>query len=251
MKKIHFIILSLLIAALSACSSKVPDVAEIYRGQSENKIFNDGQTEMLKKNYSEAISRFEAINALYPFGEHYRQAQLNLMYCYYQHDDLPLALAATDRYMSLYPRGPDIDYVYYLRGVIKFDENHGSIEQYFNVDFAKRDTASLEESYESFERLVQLYPHSSYADDAQQRMIFIYNALARRELFVANFYFDRAAYVAAINRATTIITTYPRSDSTEQALILTVKAYRKLKLNQEEDDYLKVLKLNFPKTEVK
>jgi len=77
-------------------------------------------------------------------------------------------------------------------------------------------------------------------------MIYLRNMLAEYELHVAKFYIKRGAYVAAVNRAKTIIESYQRTPVVRDALIILAKAYMIMGLNDLSDSTLKVLKLNYP-----
>jgi len=249
MKKLKLILLASIVglcALISACSTSDEDPGAKFHGQSEAKIYQDGKKAMLKGDYEDAAAHFAAINADYPFGKFAQQSRLNAAYCYYKNNNNASALAAANNYIRLYPRGAHIDYAYYLRGMIQVSVNRGPIETFFGVDFTKRDLSSLKAAFIDFDHLVRLHPHSHYAADARARMIYIRNQLAKQELHIAQFYYDRAAYVAAINRANTIITQYQQTPVVEPTLALLVKANRKLNLTKDADENLSILQLNFP-----
>ena len=106
-------------------------------------------------------------------------------------------------------------------------------------------TSNLE-AYEDFRLLLERFPNSAYAPDARQRMIYLRNVLARAELNIANFYMERGAYIAAINRARFIVEVYPRSEAVPEALALMVEGNVKLGMDEAANDALKVLATNFP-----
>lgn len=247
MKKYLYIILTLLLLGmLSACSSTPKDPASLYPNKTEAQLFNDGQHAMLDGDYNEAVQHFESLDARYPFGKYARQAHLDTIYAYYQQDDYPSALAAADDYIHLYPRGPNVDYAYYMRGLIQFGENQNFFERYFKFDSAKRDLTALKGAYVDFAQLTRYFPESKYAADARQRMVYIRNVLARHQLEVAEFYFKHKAYVAAANRANDVVLHYQEAPSVPEALAIMVKSYRKLHLNDDANDALLVLRINYP-----
>ena len=63
---------------------------------------------------------------------------------------------------------------------------------------------------------------------------------------VARYYYNRGAYIAAINRAQAAIVGYPRTTANEGALDVLVKSYDKLGLTQLRDDSLRILRQTFP-----
>ena len=246
MKFRYDLILCLSVVLLAGCQSTSTDPATMFPTASEAQLFKDGQNAMLDGKYDQSVQYFETLEARYPFGQYTEQAHLDMIYSYYKNDDTSSALAAADEYIHLYPREKNVDYAYYMRGMMEYDQNHGSIERYFGVDFAERDLASLRQAFSDFNRLLHYFPNSQYAPDTRQRMIYIRNMLARHELKIANYYFDHQAYVAAANRANDIVKHYQASRSVPDALNVMVKSYRALNLDAQAESALKVLKANYP-----
>ena len=77
-------------------------------------------------------------------------------------------------------------------------------------------------------------------------MVFLRNRLASHEIHVANYYMKRGAYLAAVNRARTVVETYPRTPSVPDALVLMAKAYKILEMPDLSADTVRVLQLNYP-----
>ena len=63
---------------------------------------------------------------------------------------------------------------------------------------------------------------------------------------VARYYYNRGAYIAAVNRAQGALTTYPRTPANEDALDVLARSYDKLELPLLRDDAQRVLKQSFP-----
>jgi len=249
MKNIKLVIIAMMAVLLVGCAS-TPDVSTLYQGQSESKIFHDGECLMLKRHYSEAVKHFEVMDARYPFGKYSRQSQLDIIYAYLKNDDTLSALASADRYIKLYPTGPDVDYAYYMRGLIRFNQNHGFFEKYFPTDFAKRDLTMVKQAYGDFRMLLHYFPRSKYAPDAAIRLRYIRNIIARHELQVAECYLKHDAYVAAANRANIVVQNYQGTPAVPHALEVMVKAYCKLNLPQDAAEATRVLQTNFPNAKV-
>lgn len=230
---------------LASCASS-PTGADAFRGKSAETIFVKGERSLQKKHFKEAVSEFEAFDAIYPFDPRAEQALLDLVYAYYKANDHDSALAAADRYLRLYPMCEKAAYALYIRGVVNMEHNHSWIYNAFPCDPAKRDLTPAQDAFADFQKLVQLYPNSPYAVDAQKRMIHIKNLIARRELQVAEFYFNRTAYIAAANRASYVVEHLCGSTEVPRALIIMVKSYRALGETDQANDAMAVLKLNYP-----
>ncbi len=227
---------------LSACSGKNTQTQEL----SEQQYYQEAQKALDNNNFLIAIDRLRQLEARYPFGVYAEQAQLEMMYAQYKMSDLPSVLAISERFIRLHPLHPQVDYAYYLRGVATYEMGFAFIDRYFNDGNMERDPTPLRDAFQHFNELILRYPNSQYAADAQARMVFIKQRLASHEIMVAQFQMKRHSFIAAANRATHVITTYPRTPAVADALALQVEAYRQLQLFEEADKALALLKLNFP-----
>ena len=172
--------------------------------------------------------------------------QLDLMYAYYKSGETELAIEAADTFMRENPIHPRVDYALYIKGLAYFDEGSGMLERLFRKNTAGRPPKNVDQSYRSFRRLVERYPASRYAPDAEQRMVFLKNRLARYENSVAEYYLRRGAYVAALNRAKNALEAYNGADSNDESLRILITAYNNLGLDDLAADARRVLELNFP-----
>ncbi|MEN8176445.1 MAG: outer membrane protein assembly factor BamD, partial [Pseudomonadota bacterium] len=100
------------------------------------------------------------------------------------------------------------------------------------------------DAYRDFGEVVNRYPDSVYAKDARRRMVFLRNNLADSELHAARYYLDRGAYVAAANRAKTVVERYQRTPAVDDALEVMVEAYTELDMPDMAEDANRVLVLN-------
>ena len=211
-----------------------------------SKLYEEGKKALQAADYQTALEHFETLEARFPFGRFAQQAQLDMIYAYYKYDEPESAIAAADRFIKLYPRHPNVDYAYYMRGLASFDRNMGALDYLLNLDPTRRDPRSARESFQHFAELVKQFPESRYADDAGQRMVYLHNNLAQHEMHVADFYMRRGAYVAAVNRAKHVLENYPRTPSTRHALATLVEAYRQLGMDDLAADAMRVLEMNAP-----
>lgn len=212
----------------------------------EQLLYRNAQRSLRAGNYERAITALERLEARFPFGRYAEQAQLELVYARYQSSDHDTARQAADRFIRLHPQHSDIDYAYYLKGLAAYNKNRGLLDRVFAADVSKRDMTSATQAYADFAQLLSLHPHSEYAADARQRMIYLRNLLAASELHVADYYLRRGAYVAAANRARYVLENYPKSEAVAEALIVLVEANYRLDLPTAANDALRVLALNYP-----
>lgn len=232
--------------ALGGGCGILPDKEDETRDWSAQKLYSEARTSLNDGNYSQAVKYYEKLEARYPFGKYAQQAQLEIAYAYYKDEEPDQAIAALDRFIKLNPRHPNIDYALYLKGLVNYNRGQGLVERYLPIDPADRDPGAALQSFEDFSELVRLYPNSSYAGDARQRMLYLRNNLAIHELRVAQFYMVRGAYVAAANRAKYVVENYPRTPAVADSLSVMAKAYQELGLTQFANDAIRVLRTNYP-----
>lgn len=235
---------------MTACSMDVKSPADKYKGQSAETIFNGGEQSLAKESYKDAVEKFEALDILYPFSNYEEQAQLDIIYAYYKSGDYPGASAAATRYTHLYPRSEHVDYAYYMKGIADYSQNRGLGSSMFHLDLSKRDIGSTKDAFNDFSELITRYPHSVYVPDARGRMIYLRNVMAQYELNVAEYYYDRHAYVAAANRANNVVQHYQEAPAVIPALGIMVQSYRALKLDEPANKALAVLAYNYPDSDV-
>jgi outer membrane protein assembly factor BamD len=211
---------------------------------SAQRIFAQAEKAMASGNYPAAIAAYENLTAVYPFSDEARQSQLNLMYVYLRSDQPESVVAAADRFMLENPTHPRVDYALYMKGLARFPREAGPLERLFRIDLDKRPPAGMQQSFNTFQQLLQQHPQSVYAEDARQRMIYLRNRLAAHEVTVAQFYLDRDAYVAAVNRARTVLEAFQETPSVIPALEIMAQAYDKLGLQELAADTRRILEAN-------
>lgn len=207
-------------------------------------MYTEAKTALNDQNYESAIKKFESLQSRYPYGRYAQQAQLEIAYAYYKQNEAESAIAAADRFIKQYPNNPHVDYAYYLKGIADF---HGETGLFgLQGDPTERDPKAAQDSFAAFKDLVARFPGSKYVPDARLRMQYLINALAKYEVHVASYYLRRGAYIAAVNRAKEVLTMYPNSPSTRQALQILVKSYAAMSMDKLRDDAQRVLDKNFP-----
>ncbi|MBF6616196.1 MAG: outer membrane protein assembly factor BamD [Candidimonas sp.] len=215
-------------------------------GWSAERLYQDAREETSAGNWKEARARLEAIEARYPFGTYAQQALVDQAYVNWKDEEPEQALAAIDRFQQQYPNHPGTDYMLYLKGLITFTPPSAAFSNITRQDPSERDPKGLRESYESFNELIERYPDSRYAADARKRVTWLVSTIAQNEVHVAQYYYERGAYVAAVNRAQTVITDFQGVPIAEKALYIMMLSYDKLGMTELRDDAKRVLDQNFP-----
>src|SRR5215813_12248536 len=232
-------------SGLASCGL-FPEVKEETAGWSAEKLYQEAHTMLQTGNYTRAIQLYDTLEGRFPYGRYAQQAILEGAYANYRANETATAIAACDRFIRTYPNHPNVDYAYYLKGVVNFREDQGLLGWVVEQDLSERDPKLTRESFNAFKELISRFPESKYAADSLARMQYLTNALSSDEVHVATYYYARGAYVAAVNRAQASLTNYPQTPANEDALILLVRSYDKLGLPQLRDDARRILVQTYP-----
>ena len=241
------ILFALLLLGGCAGSDGSKDDTDIW---SESKLYSEATDKLNDADFAKCGKYFEKLEARFPFGPYSQQAQINAAYCYWKAQEQAQALVAIDRFIKLHQGSSSLDYAYYLKGLITFNDDLGWLGKFTGQDLSERDPKAAKEAFESFKVVVERFPDSKYAPDALDRMRYIVNSLAEADVIVARFYYQRGAYLAAANRAQLVIRDYDRAPAVEEALYILTKSYEKLGMVELSNDTARVFKLNFPDSQM-
>jgi outer membrane protein assembly factor BamD len=231
------------VLVLGACGSLEKDPTSKWDAE---RLYKEAHSEVLASNWNHAKELFDKLQSRYPFGRYAQQAQIETAYVLYKQDETADALDTIERFLKANPSHPSVDYVYYLKGLVSFTEPPALIGRLVGYKVSERDPKAMRDSFEAFKELLSRFPDSRYAPDARRRLAYLQNALAGHEVRVADYYYRRGAYLAAIARAQGALRDFPGSGAQQEALILIAQSYQALGLTELQADAERVLRLNYP-----
>src|ERR1700731_1796769 len=140
---------ALIIAGCSALPEKIDETAT----WSNQRLYSEAQDSLSGKDYAKCAKYFEILEGRDPFGLYAQQGQLNIPYCYWKDNEQTQALTAVNRFIQLHPDHPNIDYAYYLKGLITFNDDLGLFGRFSGQDLADRDPKALHDSYDALKKV--------------------------------------------------------------------------------------------------
>ena len=239
-------LLALSMLGLVLCLSGCRKDKEFQGQASAEELYEQANGALNAQNWGRAVAAYRALQTRYPFGRYTEQSMLDLSYAYFKAGDPDSALSTLDRFIRTYPAHPNVDYAYYLKGLVNYEQNLGFLEKIMPERVRDRDQSMARDAFLDFSELIRRFPDSRYVPDARQRMIFLRNNLAAYEIAVAEYYMRRKAYIAAANRARYALETYPNTPENAEALIVLHRAYTALELPELAESSMTVLAMNFP-----
>ncbi|MCG6935981.1 MAG: outer membrane protein assembly factor BamD [Proteobacteria bacterium] len=247
---LHRLLLLLALCCVISACSLTPDDEDETAGMTAEEIYAEAKQNLDNKDYEAAAKLYERLESRYPYGFYAEQAQLDVAYAYYKDNEPESAILAAERFIKLHPNHSRVDYAYYMRGLASYDSDQSLINKIFRQNPDERDPKSGRRAFAYFAELASRFPDSKYTPDAIQRMHNIRDGLADYEVFVIDYYMQRKAYVAVVNRAKFVLENYQGTPAIPNALGSMVKGYHNLGLDDLANDAWQVLKINFPKHEI-
>ncbi len=246
----HRTVLLLLVIVMTA--SGCARIKGAFKDEDENEgvpveqLYDKGLSQMRNGNWAGATVTYRRLLAQYPYGPYTEQALMETAFAQYKMGNNEEAISTIDRFLRTYPTHRNTPYMYYLRGLVNSNRDTVFLQRVWKLDASRRDLATPNQAYSDFNTLIERYPGSRYAADARQRMVALRNMFARHEIEVALYYLRRDAWVAAADRATYLLETYPQSEFQNDAVAVLAAAYTELGNETLAADARRVLQANEP-----
>ncbi|MFQ6729777.1 MAG: outer membrane protein assembly factor BamD [Alphaproteobacteria bacterium] len=234
MKKL--VMLCGVLAVLAGCAGGDTEIvadmplADIYKSAYDN--FNDG-------DYEQAAMDFLRAETQHPASEYAADALVMAAYSQYLDDDFAGAILTTDRFMRFHPGHADVPYVMYLRGMC----------YYRQVSDVRREPGMSAYALQQFQTLVQRFPRSPYAKNAENKINILKNYIAGKVMYSARNDMRKENWTSAINRLQSVVTDAQETVMPAEALYRLTECYTAIGLPQQANGYAEMLKLNFPDNE--
>lgn len=228
---------------LQGCSTLSGLIEKPDDEKTVEEFYTDATDAFKDQQWDTAIQNYEKLKAFFPYGRYAEQTHLELAYAYYKYDEPESAIIELDEFIRLFPKHKQLAYAYYLKGLAADSIIRSWLDNYI-TDPATRDIKSAKRAYGYYSELLNHFPDSKYAVAASKRLVILRNQMARHELKVAKFYFNKEAYLASANRAKYILENYPQASSTVKALEMLKISYAKLGMTEAAENADKVYELN-------
>ncbi len=223
------------ITAMAGCSMfKKKEVS--LESMPPTDIYALGQSQLEGGKPADAAKTFNEIERLYPFSQLAKRALIMSAYASFVARDYASARAQAKRYLDLYPSDKDAAYAQHMI----------ALTYYNDIVDVGRDQSTTDKALKALRKVVNRYPDSPYARDAQLKIDLVLDHLAGKEMEVGRYYLKRGYYAAAINRFRVVIDKYQTTSQVPEALHRIVEANLALGLEDEARKAAAVLGANYP-----
>jgi outer membrane protein assembly factor BamD len=233
----RFLILALLCATLSACGGGKKDET-VFKDKElpVETLYNQAADQLDTGKYKEAAKGFDEVDRQYPYSEWANRAQLMAAYSHYKNMNYDSAIVSLDRFIQLHPGNEDIDYAYYLK----------ALSYYEQITDVRRDQAMTKDAMEALDAILERFPNSRYARDAQLKKDLTLDHLAGKEMDVGRYYEKQGIYPAALKRFQNVVKKYQTTTHAPEALFRIVEINVALGLDSEASRVAAILGYNYP-----
>ena len=236
------IFIFLLFLFFISCSKEVvkkPIVKEKNIELQMIETFKEGLKELERGDALFAAKKFNEAEILFPQSDYAPKAALMAAYSYYSQNYYGDAVAELERFLKIYPNHFNIDYAIYLLGLCYYEQIVDETKDLQSIDFAK----------DIFLGLIEKYPETDFALDAEFKLDLINDVLAAKEIYIGRYYVERKKWIAAINRFRNVIDYYETTIYVEEALHRLVEIYYIIGLEEEAKKYANILGYNYKSSE--
>lgn len=216
-------LIALIIAMIiSGCSSMAPQ-PEQQAKLTPDQYYSEARKAQASGDYDSAIKYSSELEEHYPLSPYTQLVPLETAFAHYKLEDYDAAVKDADRFISTHPQHANLDYAYYLKGLIRSAQGSGkSIEDPAQVVIV--DPNYSRDAFKSFSILVKQFPDSKYRDNALQRMSELRNQMARHELQAVKTKLDEGDTEGAMHLAKYISEQYSNTPAATEALELIISA---------------------------
>ncbi|PHP67582.1 outer membrane protein assembly factor BamD [Zhengella mangrovi] len=223
---------------LAGCASNDDIDLSTYVEQTDpaDQLYNQGLANLEAGRLKEASAKFKAVDREHPYSEFARKSLVMNAFTEYRQGNYEDSINSSRRYLTLYPNTDDAAYAQYIIGLNHFRQ----------VRDVTQDQREAKLMIQAMNEVVERWPDSEYAPDAESKIRFGRDQLAGKEMQVGRYYLERREYIAAIKRFRTVIETYSNTRHIEEALARLTEAYLAMGIVHEAQTAAAVLGHNYP-----
>lgn len=223
---------------ISACSGRGDRPKLAYEERPVEALYNTGYQRLESRRWGDAIDYFQEVERQHPYSEWSRRAILMQIYAHYQSNDYAEAIAASDRFIQLFPGNPSAPYAFYMKALSNFEQ----------ITDVGRDQGYAQAALDGLRDVARRYPGTPYAIDATVKIDMVNDQLAGKEMAIGRYYQRAGQPLAAMNRYKAVIDNeaYQRTSHTPEALYRLVEVNLQLGLKEEATRNGAVLGHNYP-----
>ena len=234
----HKFFLILIIIVFFGCAKDKENKLIIQEQNLETQMisaYKEGLDFLDKDDGLSAAKKFNEAELLFPQSEWAPKSALMAAYSYYAYNYYGDSIYELEQFIKKYPKDERISYANFLLAMC----------YYQSIVDEKKDLEPLLKARDKFIYVVENYPNTDFAMDAEFKLDLIREILASKEMYLGSYYIQKGKWIAAINRFKTVINDYETTIYVEEALHRLVELHYKIGLENEAKKYANLLGYNY------
>lgn len=192
---------------------------ELYDGAVEQMNADSGGFPWIfsGKDYETILKYLKEVQLRYTYSPYATLAELRTGDVFFEKGEYEQAAIEYEEFLKRHPAHEEAAYATYQLGR----------SYYRQLKSPDRDPTETREALKWFNIFVDKYPFSPLVPKAEHRIVKCRQRLAKREIYIGNFYNKRKNYQAAVNRYNIVVVDYSDTKQLPEAMYLLGRAYAK------------------------
>ncbi len=182
------VFLTTFLLSLAVVSCSTPDPIDV---NSAEKAFKEAKEYEDDERYEEALRRYDEIKNKFPYSQYSKESDLRIADIYFKKEEFASAALSYSNFKYLYPNHPQIPYVSLQLALSYFNQLPKTID---------RDLSKGVQAIQEFNIVLDKYPGTDFAKTAAEKKKATQDMLAKKESYIANWYFKKEKYLSAMRR---------------------------------------------------
>jgi outer membrane protein assembly factor BamD len=162
-----------------------------------------------QERYEEALIQFRTVKNKHPYSSFATDAELKIADIHYTREAFLEAQLSYQAFKEFHPRHPQSAYVTYRLGMSIFNQLPSTVD---------RDLDASEDAIAYFDEVTDRFTSSKYSKDAAVKRKEVYQKLAEKIIYIADFYYKKEQWKSAYTRYLSLLAKYPNRGQDSKAL---------------------------------
>jgi len=192
---------------------------ELYEGALEQMNGDQGGFPWIfnGKDYETILKYLKEVQLRYTYSPYATLAELRTGDVFFEQGEYEQAVVEYEEFIKRHPGHQEASYATYQLAV----------SYYRQILSPDRDPTTTREALKWYNIFIEKYPDSPLVAKAEQRVVKCRQRLAKREIYIGNFYNKRKNYKAAAHRYGLVVADYSDTKQMPEAMYLLGRAYAK------------------------
>jgi outer membrane protein assembly factor BamD len=218
-----------------SCSSNTKQVIEVRKTVPLEILYKEAYKNFEIGKYNEAVELFDRVERDYSYTEWAPKSLLMKSFIYYETLNYVRALTNLQKFKKRYSGDKNIAYAEYLIAMCLFEQ----------INFANLSQENTELALKQFNKIIEQFPNTDYANDAKFKINLINEQFAAKEMYLARYYAKRQKWTPALYRLNNVVKKYETSIFIEEALHRLVEINYKIGNINSAKKYASILGYNY------